>query len=146
MTVLVGVQGPDSSRAAIRAAAQEAAFRGSKLVAMTSYNGNGLAAAPAARPGAGAFRTAGEQRAGAERLLRDAVQEALGPEAAGVSLRLAHGMPGRNLVEAARVLDAGLLVLSSRPAAGLSWLVGSQYVLRNTPCQLLLVPESGTVA
>ena len=52
-------------------------------------------------------------------------------------------MPGRTLVDAARTLEAELLVLSSRGDGALSWLVGSQYVLRNAPCPILIVPDPG---
>jgi nucleotide-binding universal stress UspA family protein len=34
-----------------------------------------------------------------------------------------------------------LLVLATRADGVLSWLLGSQYVLRNAPCPVLLVPE-----
>ncbi len=144
MTVLVGVQGPDSSRAAIRAASQEAKFRGTNVVAVTSYSGDRFAAAPASRPGT--YFTTAEQRAGAEVALRDALLDALGPEASLVALQVARGVPGHNLVAAARALDAELLVLSSRPETGLSRVVDSQYVLRNAPCPLLIVPETEAAA
>ena len=47
MSVVVRVQGPDRSRAALRAAAQEARFRGTQLVAVTAYSGDHGLAAPA---------------------------------------------------------------------------------------------------
>jgi nucleotide-binding universal stress UspA family protein len=140
MTVLVGVQGTAGSRTAIRAAAQEAGYRGSKLVAVTAYSGERAAAAPAARPAA-ALATPGDERARAESVLQEAALEALGPDAGQVELRVVPGMPGRTLVDAARTLDAELLVLASREGA-LSWLLGSQYVLRNAPCPILLVPDA----
>jgi len=142
MTVLVGVQGAAGSRAAIRAAAEEAGFRQTKLVAVTAYSGERAAAAPAARP-AGALRTPGEERAQAESLLQEATLEALGADAGQVELRVVQGVPGRSLVEAARTVGAELLVLATRADGVLSWLLGSQYVLRNAPCPVLLVPEHG---
>ncbi len=56
---------------------------------------------------------------------------------------MVEGVPGRSLVDAARTLEAELLVLSSRGDGALSWLVGSQYVLRNAPCPILIVPDPG---
>jgi nucleotide-binding universal stress UspA family protein len=141
MTVLVGVQGAAGSRAAIRAAAEEAGFRQTKLVAVTAYSGE-QAAAPAARP-VGALRTSAEERAQAESLLQEATLEALGADAGQVELRVMQGVPGRSLVEAARLVGAELLVLATRADGVLSWLLGSQYVLRNAPCPVLLVPEHG---
>jgi nucleotide-binding universal stress UspA family protein len=140
MTVLVGVQGTAGSRAAIRAAAEEAAFRRTKLVAVTAYSAEPMAAAPAARP-AGGVRTSTEERARAEAVLQEAALAALGPGAGDVELRVVQGMPGRSLVEAARTIGAELLVLAARADGVLSWLLGSQYVLRNAPCPVLLVPE-----
>lgn len=54
-----------------------------------------------------------------------------------------QGVPGRSLVEAARTLGAELLVLASHADGVLSWLPGSQDMLRNAPCPVLLVPEHG---
>ncbi len=75
-------------------------------------------------------------------MLRDATLDALGPGAAQVELRVVQGVPGRSLVDAARTLDAELLVVGSRGENAMSWLLGSQYVLRNAPCPVLLVPET----
>ncbi len=143
MTVVVGVQGPAWSRAAIQAAAQEAGFRGTKLAAVAVYGGERAAAAPAARPAAG-LRTPGDERAEAESMLQAAVLDALGAAAAEAELRVMQGPPGRTLVEAARLLGAQLLVLASRGDGALSWLLGGQYVLRNAPCPVLVVPDPVT--
>lgn len=140
MTVLVGVQGMAGSRAAIRAAAEEARFRDTNLVAVTAYSAEHAAAAPAGRP-AGSLRTSTEERAQAESVLQEATLEALGVDAGQVELRVVQGVPGRSLVEAARTVGAELLVLATRVDGVLSWLLGSQYVLRNAPCPVLLVPE-----
>ena len=145
MTVLVGVQGPTWSRAAIQEAAQEARFRGTTLVAVSAYGAERAAAAPAARPAARLHSTT-EQRAAAEAVLQSAALDALGADAATVELRVMEGMPGRSLVEAARQLGAELLVLASRGDGALSWLLGSQYVLRNAPCPVLVVPDPAPAA
>ncbi len=143
MTVVVAVQDRARSRAAIRAAAQEAGFRQAKLIAVTAYTADGIAAAPAARPVGSTLRTADEERARAEDVLREATLGALGRAAAQVELRVVQGLPGRSLVNAARTLGAELLVVGSRGEKVMSWLLGSQYVLRNAPCPVLVVPDTG---
>jgi nucleotide-binding universal stress UspA family protein len=140
MTVLVGVQGTAGSRAAIRVAAEEARFRNTKLVAVSAYSAEHVAAAPPGRP-VGSLRTSTEERSHAESMLQEATLEALGADAGQVELRVVQGVPGRSLVEAARTVGAELLVLATRADGVLSWLLGSQYVLRNAPCPVLLVPE-----
>ncbi len=143
MTVLVAVQDRAGARAVIRAAAQEARFRQAKLVALAVYSADGAVAASAARPAGGALRTADEARARAEDVLRDATLDALGPEAAQVELRVTQGLPGRALVAAACTLSAQLLVVGSRGEHAMAWLLGSQHVLRNAPCPVLVVPGTG---
>jgi nucleotide-binding universal stress UspA family protein len=104
---------------------------------------NGAAAAPAARPVGAALRAADEARAQAEDVLREGILDALGPAAAQVELRVVQGLPGRVLVDAARTLSAQLLVVGSRGEHVMSWLLGSQHVLRNAPCPVLVVPDTG---
>ena len=62
--------------------------------------------------------------------------------AAQVELRVVQSVPGRSLVDAARMLDAELLLVGSHGEHAMSWLLGSQYVLRNAPCPVLLVPRA----
>ena len=76
-------------------------------------------------------------------MLREATLGALGAAAAQVELRVVQGLPGRSLVNAARTLGAELLVVGSRGEKVMSWLLGSQYVLRNAPCPVLVVPDTG---
>jgi nucleotide-binding universal stress UspA family protein len=140
MTVLVGVPGPGWSRAAIQEAARQARFRGTKLVAVAVYSAEHSTAAPAARPAA-RVPSASEERDAAESVLQSAVLDALGPDAGQVELRVMQGPPGRSLVEAAQLLGAELLVIASRGDGAISWLLGSQYVLRNAPCPVLIVPD-----
>ena len=133
MTAVVAVQDRARSRAAIRAAAQEAAFRQAKLIAVIAYSADGAVVAPAARPVGGALRTADEEQAHAEDVLRDATLDALGSAAAQVELMVMHGLPGRSLVDAARTLGAELLVVGSRSDKAITWLLGSR-ILRRAGC------------
>src|SRR5581483_37249 len=131
MTVVVGVDGMPESVAAIRLAQQEAAYRGVGLAAVMAYTSESTLGTPAARPLVTPVAP-DDQRTPAELMLREAVIEALG-EVEGVQLRVDSGVPGRVLVQAARALDAEMMVLATRKEHAPSRLLGavSQYVLRN---------------
>jgi nucleotide-binding universal stress UspA family protein len=140
MTVVVGVDGLPDSYAALRLAQQEAAYRGVGLTAVMAYASDIALGTPAGRP-LSIPLSPDEQRESAESTLRTAVREALG-STDGVALRVVTGVPGRVLVQTARDLDAELMVLATRKEYAPSRLLGavSQYVLRNTPCPVLVVP------
>ena len=142
MSVVVGVNGLPDSYAAIRLARQEAAYRGVGLAAVMAYTSDSALGAPAARPLA-TPSAPDEQRRAAEMTLRQAVRAALGHED-GVEFRVVAGVPGRVLVQTARVLNAELVVLATRKEHAPSRLMGpvSQYVLRNAPCPVMVVPEA----
>jgi nucleotide-binding universal stress UspA family protein len=141
MTVVVGVDGLPHSYAAIRLARQEAAYRGAGLTAVMAYTSDTALGTPAARPLAAPL-SADEQRDIAESTLRQAVTQALGSDE-DVALEVVAGVPGRVLVQAARTVHADLLVLATREEHAPSRLLGavSQFVLRNAPCPVLVVPE-----
>jgi nucleotide-binding universal stress UspA family protein len=140
-TVVVGVEGPASSRAAIRLAAEEAEYRGAELIAVMAYSGERALGVPAVRPLA--TRTADDERIVAEAALRGAVFDALGDQADKVQLRTVLGLAGRKLVETAQRVNAQLLVLTGRGSASMLLGTVSQYVLRRAPCPVLVVPEAG---
>ena len=143
MTVVVGVDGSPKSHAAMRLAFAEARYRGSQLIAVMAYGGDGAgAAAPAARP-VSTLSTATEQRQITEVTLRQVVRDALGEQAAEVELRAVQGFPGHALVEVAQSAHAQMVVLAARRGDGaVARLLGtvSQYVLRHAPCPVLVVP------
>jgi len=140
-TVVVGVEGPAGSRAAIRLAAEEAYYRGAELIAVMAYSGERALGAPAAGP-VGTLRTADDERIVAEAALREAVFDALGDQAEKVQLRTVLGLAGRKLVETAQRVNAQLLVLAGRGSASMLLGTVSQYVLRKAPCPVLVVPEA----
>lgn len=144
MTVVVGVDGSPASDAVIRLAWQEARYRGVPLLAIMAYGGEAALGAPAARPVSTLSRPT-EQREITESTLRQVVREALGDQEADVELRAVQGLPGRALAEAAKETDAQLVVLAARSEGAVSRLLGtvSQYVLRNAPCPVLVVPARG---
>lgn len=143
MTVVVGVDGSPHSYAAIRLAKQEADYRGTGLAAVMAYTSDSALGTPAARPLA-TPSAPDEQRQVSESTLRQTVTEALGADD-GVELRVVAGAAGRALVQEARTLGADLMVLATRKERAPSRLLGavSQYVLRNAPCPVLVVPEPG---
>ena len=142
MTVVVGVDGSSGSFAAIKLARQEADYRGAGLAAVMAYISDSTLGTPAARPIA-TPKARDEQRKAVEFALSEAVTKALGSDE-GVTLRVEAGVPGRVLVHAAQDLDADLVVLATRGEHAPSRLLGavSQYVLRNAPCPVLVVPEA----
>jgi nucleotide-binding universal stress UspA family protein len=140
-TVVVGVKGTGRSRDAIRLAAREASYPSAGLLAITAYSADHSHGAPAGRPLA-VTRSAEEERQAAESVLRDAVADALGDLAERVAVQALPGPGGRVLVEAARKLDADLIVVASRGGAMTAGTV-SQYVLRRAPCPVLVVPAAG---
>ena len=138
--VVVAVGGSGSGRAAIQLAATEAGYRQAPLIAVTAYQAAAAVGASAGRPVA-TRRTPDDDRVTAEAMLGDEVTAALGDVAGETELRAVAGLPGRKLVETARAANAQMIVI----AAGLSGsaLAGavSQYVLRNAPCPVLVVPD-----
>jgi nucleotide-binding universal stress UspA family protein len=141
MSVMVGVDGSAGSRAAIRLAAQEAGYRDAKLIAVMAYSEDRALGAPAGRPLA-TLRTTDDERAIAESSLRDTVKAALGDRARDVDMRVVVGLAGRRLVDAAREASAELIVLAARGSMSLFLGTVSQYVLRNAPCPVLVVPDA----
>ena len=144
MTVVVGVDGSPGSHSAIRLALREASYRGVPLTAVMAYGGDSVMAAPAAQPVSG-LSTAAEQRELTQSTLEQVVRDALGDDALNVRARVVQGQPGRALVEAAHSAAATLIVLAARRDGTVSRLLGavSQYVLRNAPCPVLVVPSDG---
>lgn len=139
-TVVVGVRDSARSRAAIRLAAQEARYRGAALLAVMAYSADSPLGAPAGRPLA-VLRDSNEERLVAESTLREAVVDALGDQAQGVAVQAVPGQGGHVLVDAAQRFNADLLVVAAREGAITPGTV-SQYVLRRSPCPVLVVPSA----
>lgn len=138
--VVVAVGGSGSGRAAIQLAATEAGYRQVPLIAVTAYHSASPLGAPAARPVA-AMRTPGDEHTSAEAMLGDEVTAALGDQAGQAELRAVAGLPGRKLVETARATNAQMIVLASGLRGSVLAGAVSQYVLRNAPCPVLVVPD-----
>jgi nucleotide-binding universal stress UspA family protein len=147
MTVVVGVRGPAGSRTAIQEAAREARYRQTTLVGVMAYHQESTLGAPAARPVA-TLGTGEDARAVAEEDLRAAVRVALGAPPGQVDMRVLAGPPGHTLIQAACDTDAELVVLAARGDGTVARLLGtvSQFVLRNAPCPVLVVPDTHRAA
>ena len=139
MTVVVGVKRSADSRAAIRLAAQEALYRDTTLIAVMAYPAE-RGWSPAVRPGTERL-TSADDREVTENLLREAVSDALGGAAGRVEHWVVADLPGRALVHVAQTVNAQIIVLAARH--GIARVLGtvSEYVLRNTPCPVLTVPD-----
>jgi nucleotide-binding universal stress UspA family protein len=140
MKVVVGVDGSEGSRKALRWAAAEATARGDDLELVHVWEPP-QAYAP---HGLGAYPLDPEPiRDAARSLLEDLVSEAraLAPK---IDIRgeLVEGAPAQALLEHARTAD--LLVVGSRGLGGFkSLLLGSvsQQVVHHAPCPIVIVPE-----
>jgi len=143
--VVVGVDGSDASRAAIALAALEARYRGAPLIAVQAYSGERTLGAPAARP-LSTLRTAEDERIDTEVSLRQAVRDVLGEQANGVEIRVILGLAGRKIVETANKVNAQLIVLATRGSPSMLLGTVSQYVLRKSPCPVLIVPAGSGAA
>jgi nucleotide-binding universal stress UspA family protein len=143
MSVVVGVDGTEASRAAIRAAAQEARYRQAPLIAVMAYGGDRALGVPAGPP-ITTLGTGGDRRSAAESNLRNLITDTLGAQADHVELQVVAGIAGRQIVEAAREAGAQLIVLATRGSMSLLLGTVSQYVLRKAPCPVLVVPAGAS--
>lgn len=137
--IVVGVDGSEESRAALRWALEEARLRGAALTAVYAWSypmvpGRGIAPAALAVP-------AGVLRQEAEELVESAAAE-VGGEEAGVTLRCVavEGPPTDVLVEASK--DADLLVVGSHgrgDVAGLLLGSVSRHCAHHAWCPVVIV-------
>ena len=138
MTVIVGVDNSEASKAALRLAAQEARWRQASVVAVSAYE---LPLGPVGGfPGA-ALHTQGEEQATAEAELRATVDHELGDDAGQAKVRVSAGLAGRVIIEAAREVQADLIVLAAHPGKSAVPETVSQYVLLKARCPVTIVPD-----
>jgi nucleotide-binding universal stress UspA family protein len=148
-TIVVGIDGSEHARAALRFAAEEARLRGARLLAVHAWTF--IPPAPIGEPGMIAIPAgdlAGDlqaERAAAEATLDRAVREAL-PDTTGLQLErlLVEDEAGQAIVEAAK--EADLVVVGTRARGTLARaLLGSvsEHVLRHAPCPVVIVRAPG---
>ena len=138
-TIVVGVDGSEGSRAALRVAVEEARLRHARLHAICAWE------VPTAIPGGVLPPVAlGDFQQRAQEIVDAALAEAsrLDPEI-GSTGATAHGQAAWSLVSAAGPGD--LIVVGSRGRGGFAGLVlgsVSQQVVHHARCPVLVVPRS----
>jgi nucleotide-binding universal stress UspA family protein len=139
--IVVGVDGSESSRDALRWAVTQAGLTGAAVEAVLAWHFPYLAAGYGWAPLA--VMQASELAADAEKLVTDVVSSVAGPAAAvPVTARAVQGSPPRVLLDAAR--GAQLLVLGSRGLGGFTEaLLGSvsQHCVHHAPCPVVIIRE-----
>jgi nucleotide-binding universal stress UspA family protein len=148
-TIVVGVDGSPPSVAALRWAAEEAALRDARLVAVHAWTF--VPPAPIAEPGMIPIPAVdlapqlGAERAAAEAELDAAISEAFpGEPPLDIERRLAEDSAGEALVTEGK--NADLLVVGSSGKSGLaSALLGSvsRHVVSHARCPVVVVKASG---
>jgi nucleotide-binding universal stress UspA family protein len=140
--IVVGVDGSDSSRAAVRWAITEAGLRGAAVEAVHSwempmiYGPVGLATP---------YDTAGIENA-ARRLVDEVVDTAVaqgGETGVPVERTVTSGAPAATILEAAE--DADLVVIGRRGMGGFKRLLlgsVSEHVARHAPCPVVVMPPN----
>jgi nucleotide-binding universal stress UspA family protein len=147
-TIVVGVDGSDASREALRWGAEEARLRDARLVAVHAWSF--IPAAPIGDPGMLAMPAgdlAGQLSAESEAAtsaLEAVVTEALGPDPTiEIDRRVVEGDAGEVLV--AEGATADLIVVGSHGRTGLkAALLGSvsRHVVDHAPCPVVVVKAS----
>lgn len=144
--IVVGVDGSESSKAALRWAVDQAALTKAPLEAIIAWE------SPTAWSGL-ALPTGGDQarmRQQAREVLDQAIDEVLSPEqkqTVALHTRAEHGPPARLLLSAA--VGARLLIVGSRGHGGVTGaLLGSvgQHCVQHAPCPVVIVPGTGDQA
>ena len=139
MTVIVGVDSSEASKAALRLAAQEARWRQAPLVAVSAYE---LPLGPVGGFPGGAMHTKGEEQATAEAELRATVDHELRDDAGQAKVRVSAGLAGQVIIEAAREAQAELIVLAAHPGRSVVPGTVSQYVLLKARCPVTIGPDA----
>jgi nucleotide-binding universal stress UspA family protein len=140
--VVVGVDGSDGSRAALRWAADEARVRGAQLTVVNAW-WQPVTVSPLGEPVSLQQRV--DLRPRSERLLREAASW-IDPQVAGsldVELLPVESPTAPALLECAK--GAGLLVVGSRGRGGFAGLLlgsVSQHCVRHATCAVVVVPSA----
>ena len=140
-TVVVGVDGSDGARDALRFALEEARLRRAAVRAVAAWQVPVAAYGGTLKPPDPAIvdRLAPEARSAVERALEDAADAAAG---VNVDTVVREGAPARVLLEEAD--DADLLVVGTHGLGGFrSLLLGSvsQQCAHHAPCPVVIVPH-----
>lgn len=138
-TIIVGVDGSNPSRSALRRASEEAQAHQATLLALMAWEPPPPIAGPYGRPPA--MEVGDLPQDEVEQELSTFVREVLGDDvAAAVTLRVVEGQPAKALIDAST--DAELVVVGTRGHGGfVGLLLGStsQQVVAHASCPVLVV-------
>ncbi|MCW2829943.1 MAG: universal stress protein UspA [Aeromicrobium sp.] len=137
-TILVGVDGSESSRKAAQAAAELAAAMGATLHVMTAVDDRPKVGDPEPQPlGDVRALTPGER---AEAIATE-IATSLTGTTPNIQASPAHGKPGDALVQVAKDINADLIVVGNRRVQGIGRILGSvaTAVAQHAPCDVYIV-------
>jgi nucleotide-binding universal stress UspA family protein len=141
--IVVGIDGSDASKHALRWAVEEADARGARIVAVHAYDVQVPAPDAAPAPAIDLPGLVTEIHEGALRLVTSVVEEVVGEES-DVEATAVDAPAAEALLEAAR--DADLLVVGSHGAGLAELLLGSVTLecVQHAPCPVLVHRRSGS--
>jgi len=139
--VVVGVDGSETSRNALRWAAQEALSHDAELNVVYAWEVQGLGAGVGIAPGRRAAAAPDEQRGVAEQLVTDVIKEELGENPpTNIRPTIGRGSAASVLLEASKSAD--LLVVGSRGVGGFAGLLlgsVSSKMANHATCPVVIV-------
>lgn len=143
MKIVVGIDGSEAAKNALRWALEEARLRSAKIVAVHAWEAPPAMPEPGPAPGFDLVGILPEVEEAGERLVKAVVEEVVGDDSdVTVEPVAIQGPAASVLVEAAR--DADLLVVGSRGHGGFTALLlgsVSQQLAHHAPCPLLIHRE-----
>jgi nucleotide-binding universal stress UspA family protein len=137
--IVVGIDGSDESKDALRWAIEEARLRSAEVVAVHAWESPPTVMQPGPAPGFDYVAVDPQVREAVERHAWAVVEEVAGKGGVPVEPVAVEGPPASALVDAAQ--DADLLVVGSRGRGGFASLVlgsVSQQVAHHAPCPVLI--------
>jgi nucleotide-binding universal stress UspA family protein len=138
--IVVGVDGSEESKNALRWALEEARLRSAEIVAVHAWEAPPAMPEPGPAPGFDLVAILPEVEEAGERLVRAVVEEVVGDDSnVTVEPVAIVGPPASVLVDAAR--DADMLVVGSRGHGGFTALLlgsVSQQLAHHAPCPLVI--------
>jgi nucleotide-binding universal stress UspA family protein len=140
--IVVGIDGSEESKNALRWALEEARLRSAEIVAVHAWEAPPAVPEPGPAPGFDLVRILPQVQEAAERLVSKVVSEVVGDSDVTVEPVAIAGPPASVLVDAAR--DADMLVVGSRGHGGFTALLlgsVSQQLAHHAPCPLVIHRE-----
>ncbi len=140
LKIVVGIDGSDASKQALRWTIEEARAHGARVTAVHAWESPPPVPDIAPVPTIDFFDVTPEVRTAAEKLVTDVVEEVVGDDTSvSVELAAVEASPANALIDAAR--DADLVVVGSRGLGGFKALVlgsVSHHVAQHAPCPVVI--------